>query len=57
VGPVLFALGLSVTGDYSAILLISSAFPIAVIVAAFFIRLPRHGAPDARGEAHLIHEA
>lgn len=56
-GPLLFALGLGVTGDYSAILVFSSLFPIGVIIAAFFVRLPRHGAPDVQGESHLVHEA
>lgn len=55
-GPLLFALGLGVTGDYSAILVLSAAFPISVIIAAFFIRLPKHSAPDAQGESHLVHE-
>ena len=57
VGPLLFALGLGVTGDYSAILVLSSAFPIAVIIGAFFIRLPRHTAPDEHGDSHLVREA
>jgi cyanate permease len=57
VGPLLFALGLAVTGDYSAILVLSALFPISVIIAAFFIRLPRHTTPDEHGDSHLVHEA
>jgi MFS family permease len=57
VGPLLFALGLAVTGDYSAILVLSAIFPISVIIAAFFIRLPRHTTPDEHGDSHLVHEA
>lgn len=56
VGPLLFALGLGVTGDYFAILVLSSVFPIAVIIGAFFIRLPRHTAPDEHGDAHLVNK-
>ena len=57
VGPLLFALGLGVTGDYSAILVLSSLFPLSVIAATFFVRLPRHARPDSHGESHLVHEA
>ena len=56
-GPVLFSVFHDVTGDYSAVLLASLVLPLAVIVGAFAVRLPRHTAPDATGEAHLVHEA
>jgi MFS family permease len=56
VGPVLFSIFHDVTGDYSAVLLSCLIIPIAVIVGALVIRLPRHGAPDAEGEVSLVHE-
>lgn len=56
VGPVLFSIFHDVTGDYSAVLLSCLIIPIAVIVGALVITLPRHGAPDAEGEASLVHE-
>lgn len=56
IGPLLFAVGLGITGTYSAILLLSALFPLGVILASFFIRPPQHRSPDTSGEAELIHE-
>ena len=57
IGPVLFSLFHDATGDYSAVLLVSTAIPAVVIVGALVIRLPRHTRPDSQGEAHLVQEA
>ena len=56
VGPVLFSLGRDVTGNYTAVLLASIVIPVVVALGALIVRLPRHGQPDAQGEAHLINE-
>jgi MFS family permease len=55
-GPVLFALGHDLTGDYTAVLLFSTVLPAAVVIGALFVRLPAHMEPDADGEAHLVRE-
>ncbi len=57
VGPVLFSLGHDVTGDYTAVLLVSIVIPVVVAIGALIVRLPHHGAPDTHGEAHLVNEA
>lgn len=57
VGPLLFSIGHDITGDYTAVLLISLVIPIAVIIGTFVVRLPRHTQPDAIGQAHLVNEA
>lgn len=56
-GPLLFSLFHDVTGDYSAVLLSSLVLPLAVIVGAFLVRLPRHTTPNVDGESHLVNKA
>ncbi len=53
-GPVLFAVGHDLTGDYTAVLVASTVLPAAVVMGALFVRLPAHMEPDADGEAHLV---
>jgi len=57
IGPVLFSLGHDVTGNYTAVLLVSITIPALVIIGALVVRLPHHTAPDAQGEAHVVSDA
>ena len=57
VGPLVFSLIHDITGDYTAVLVVSIIVPAAVMVATFIVRLPQHSEPDASGESPVVHKA
>lgn len=57
VGPLVFSLIHDITGDYTAVLVVSIIVPAAVMVATFIVRLPQHSEPDASGESHMVDKA
>lgn len=56
VGPLAFSVIHDLTGDYTAVLLVSTVIPAAVILATVLVRLPRHSEPDAQGDSHMVHK-
>jgi MFS family permease len=57
VGPLVFSLIHDITGDYTAVLVVSIIVPAAVMIATFIVRLPQHSEPDVSGESHVVHKA
>jgi cyanate permease len=57
VGPLVFSLIHDITGDYTAVLLVSIIVPTVVMFATFIVRLPQHSEPDASGESHVVNKA
>ncbi len=55
--PLAFAFAHDITGGYTVIVLWSTLLPVAVIVGACVIRLPRHTTPDDSGETVLVRDA